>query len=72
MSEVRGIPQNRRGKEGSPVVLLQNAARLAEHMATSSPHDEMLLEAFSIVADTTDMEETIATLRDLLNVDHLV
>jgi DNA-binding CsgD family transcriptional regulator len=72
MSEVRGIPQNRRGNEGSPVVLLQDAARLAEHMATSSPEDERLLEAFSIVADTSEMEETIAKLRDLLNVDHLV
>jgi LuxR family transcriptional regulator, quorum-sensing system regulator CinR len=32
----------------------------------------MLLEAYSIIETTSDMEETIAKLRDLLKVDHLV
>src|SRR6266576_3742035 len=32
----------------------------------------MLLEAYSIIETTSDMEETIAKLRDLLKVDHVV
>ena len=46
--------------------------RLDEDMATSMPDEERLLEAFSIIDNTPDMEETITKLRDLLNVDHLV
>jgi len=72
MSEVRGISRNQRGNGGRPVVLLHNAARLTEHMATRSPEEERLFEAFSIVADTTETEETVVKLRDLLEVDHLV
>ena len=41
-------------------------------MATSAPDEETLLEAYSIIAATPDIEATIAKLRDLLNVDHLV
>ena len=72
MSEVRGTSQNQRGIGGRPVVLLHNAARLTERMATRSQEEERLFEAFSVVADTTEMEETIARLRDLLKVDHIV
>src|ERR1700677_1941940 len=72
MSEVRGTSQNQRGIGGRPVVLLHNAARLIEHMATRSQEEERLFEAFSVVADTAEMEETIARLRDLLKVDHIV
>ena len=72
MSGVRGISQNQRGIGGIPVVLLHNAARLTEHMASRSPEEERLFEAFSIVDDTTETEETVAKLRDVLEVDHLV
>ena len=41
-------------------------------MVTRSQEEERLFEAFSVVADTTEMEETIARLRDLLKVDHIV
>ena len=41
-------------------------------MATRSPEEERLFEAFSIVADTTETEETVVKLRDLLEVDHRV
>jgi DNA-binding CsgD family transcriptional regulator len=41
-------------------------------MATDGPGQALLLEAFSIIDDTSDMDETILKLRDLLNVDHLV
>ena len=46
--------------------------RLDEDMATRMPDEERLLEAFSIIDNTPDMEATIAKLRDLLNVDHVV
>jgi LuxR family transcriptional regulator, quorum-sensing system regulator CinR len=41
-------------------------------MATDVPDEARLTEAFSIIDDTPEMDETIAKLRDLLNVDHLV
>jgi DNA-binding CsgD family transcriptional regulator len=41
-------------------------------MATSESDDETLLEAYSIIDNTPDMEATIIKLRDFLNVDHLV
>ncbi|HEY6257673.1 MAG TPA: LuxR family transcriptional regulator [Xanthobacteraceae bacterium] len=41
-------------------------------MATREPDDEMLLQAYSIIDNTADMEETITKLRDILKVDHLV
>ena len=41
-------------------------------MATNGSDDEKLLQAYSIIENTPDMEETIIKLRDLLNVDHLV
>jgi DNA-binding CsgD family transcriptional regulator len=41
-------------------------------MATSESDDERLLQAYSIIDNTPDMEETITRLRDILNVDHLV
>jgi DNA-binding CsgD family transcriptional regulator len=45
---------------------------LDEDMATSVPDEERLLEAYAIIDSTPDMEATIAKLRDLLKVDHLV
>jgi DNA-binding CsgD family transcriptional regulator len=39
---------------------------------TGVSDDATLLEAFSIIENTPDVEETVAKLRDLLNVDHLV
>jgi DNA-binding CsgD family transcriptional regulator len=41
-------------------------------MATDGADQALLLEAFSIIDDTPEMEETVLKLRDLLNVDHLV
>src|SRR5271163_4725547 len=41
-------------------------------MTTRPPDEERLYEAFAIVDNTAEMEETIAKLRDILNVDHLV
>jgi len=41
-------------------------------MAASESGDERLLQAYSIIDNTPDMEETIAKLRDLMGVDHLV
>jgi LuxR family transcriptional regulator, quorum-sensing system regulator CinR len=41
-------------------------------MATGVRDEAMLLEAYSIIDTTPDMEATIARLRDLLNIDHLV
>ena len=47
-------------------------SRLEDDMATIAPNEERLLEAFSIIDSTSDMEAAIAKLRDVLNVDHLV
>ena len=41
-------------------------------MAPSVPDEPRLLEAFSIIDHTPEMDETISKLRDLLAVDHLV
>ena len=41
-------------------------------MGTGELRDPLLLQAFSIIEETPDVEETITRLRDLLNVDHLV
>lgn len=41
-------------------------------MTTGEPRDPLLLQAFSIIDETPDVEETITRLRDLLGVDHLV
>jgi LuxR family transcriptional regulator, quorum-sensing system regulator CinR len=41
-------------------------------MATRVPDEQRLLEAYAIIENTPEMEATIARLRDLLNVDHLV
>jgi len=41
-------------------------------MATSESDDGRLLQAYAIIDNTVDMEETIIKLRDLLDVDHLV
>ena len=41
-------------------------------MATSESDDGRLLQAYAIIDNTADMEETIIKLRDLLDVDHLV
>jgi LuxR family transcriptional regulator, quorum-sensing system regulator CinR len=41
-------------------------------MATSESDDERLLAAYSIIDNTTDMEDAVTRLRDFLNVDHLV
>jgi DNA-binding CsgD family transcriptional regulator len=46
--------------------------RGSETMATGDPDQPLLLEAFSMIDDTPEMDETIQKLRDLLNVDHLV
>jgi LuxR family transcriptional regulator, quorum-sensing system regulator CinR len=39
---------------------------------TIVPADKILLEAFSIIENTQDMEAVIISVRDLLNVDHAV
>ena len=41
-------------------------------MASREPSEPKLLEAYSIIENTPEMEETITKLRDLLGVDHLV
>ena len=41
-------------------------------MATKVPDEQRLLEAYAIIENTPEMEATIARLRDLLKVDHLV
>jgi DNA-binding CsgD family transcriptional regulator len=41
-------------------------------MATRVPDEQRLLEAYAIIENTPEIEATIARLRDLLNVDHLV
>lgn len=41
-------------------------------MATIAPDEARLLEAFSIIDTTPDMEATIAILRHILEVDHVV
>jgi DNA-binding CsgD family transcriptional regulator len=41
-------------------------------MTTGEPRDPLLLQAFSIIDETPDVEETITRLRDLLGEDHLV
>ena len=41
-------------------------------MATDGTDQALLLEAFSFIDDTPEMEETILKIWDLLNVDHLV
>jgi len=41
-------------------------------MATRELDEERLNEAYSIIDNTPDMEETVTKLRDLLGVDHLV
>src|SRR6266576_876671 len=41
-------------------------------MATDGPNQALLLEAFSVIDDTMEMDGTILKLRDILNVDHLV
>ena len=46
--------------------------RLNKAMATALTDEDMLLEAFSIIDKIPDLDEAIAKLRDILNVDHLV
>jgi DNA-binding CsgD family transcriptional regulator len=41
-------------------------------MATRVPDEQRLLEAYAIIENTPEMDATIAKLRDLLNIDHLV
>jgi hypothetical protein len=41
-------------------------------MVISALDDQRLLEGFSIIDHTPEMEETIVKLRDFLSVDHLV
>ena len=41
-------------------------------MTTSRPDEKTLVEAFSIIEDTSEIEEVIRKLRDLLRVDHIV
>jgi LuxR family transcriptional regulator, quorum-sensing system regulator CinR len=43
-----------------------------KEMAIGVSDEARLLEAFSIIEETPEMDETITKLRDLLNVDHLV
>src|SRR5882672_2935167 len=43
-----------------------------EDMPTEVPDEQKLLEAYSIIEDTPELEATITKLRDLLNIDHLV
>ena len=71
MSEVRGIPRTKEETGGASCPFTQRR-QIGEHMVISFPEEERRLEAFSIVADTTEMEETITRLRDLLKIAHLV
>ena len=41
-------------------------------MATDTPNEKTLIEAFSIIENTPEIEVAIAKLRDLLNIDHVV
>lgn len=41
-------------------------------MATSRPDKKTLIEAFSIIEDTREIDGVISKLRDMLNVDHVV
>jgi len=41
-------------------------------MTTSRPDEKTLVEAFSIVEHTPEIERVIGKLRDLLRVDHVV
>jgi DNA-binding CsgD family transcriptional regulator len=43
-----------------------------EDMPTEVPDEQKLLQAYSIIEDTPELEATITKLRDLLNIDHLV
>jgi DNA-binding CsgD family transcriptional regulator len=51
---------------------MEERSRSDEDMATRVPDEQRLLEAYSLIENTPDMEATITKLRDLLNVDHLV
>jgi DNA-binding CsgD family transcriptional regulator len=51
---------------------MEERSRLDEDMATRVPDEQRLLEAYSIIENTPEMEATITKLRDLLNIDHLV
>jgi LuxR family transcriptional regulator, quorum-sensing system regulator CinR len=51
---------------------MQERSRLDKDMATRVPDEQRLLEAYSIIENTPEMEATITKLRDLLNIDHLV
>jgi DNA-binding CsgD family transcriptional regulator len=48
------------------------AEAMGGEMSAEEPDEPMLLEAYSIIEDTPDLEATIIRLRDLLTVDHLV
>jgi LuxR family transcriptional regulator, quorum-sensing system regulator CinR len=41
-------------------------------MATDTPNEKTLIEAFSIIENTPEIEVAIAKLRDFLNIDHIV
>jgi LuxR family transcriptional regulator, quorum-sensing system regulator CinR len=51
---------------------MEERSRLDEDMATRVPDEQRLLEAYSLIENTPEMEATISKLRDLLNIDHLV
>jgi DNA-binding CsgD family transcriptional regulator len=48
------------------------AEAMDEAMSAEEPDEQTLLEAYSIIEDTPDLEATIIRLRDILTVDHLV
>jgi DNA-binding CsgD family transcriptional regulator len=61
-----------RSQKQFEIVCCSTEGRRWKTMATDGPDQAQLLEAFSIIDDTPEMDETILKLRDLLNVDHLV
>src|ERR1700729_1214213 len=50
----------------------EQRTRLGLAMATDTPNEKTLIEAFSIIENTPEIELAIAKLRDLLNIDHIV
>src|SRR6202051_2243543 len=61
-----------RSQKQFEIVCCSTEGRGSKTMATDGPDQALLLEAFSIIDATPEMDETILKLRDLLNVDHLV
>ena len=50
---------------------IRNAA-MNGAMATTRPDEKRLVEAFSIIENTPEIQAAVCKLRELLNVDHVV